>query len=354
MKLLDRYIRRTVVGNILVTLLVLLILVGFLTLMDELGDIGHGDYTTQDAFLYVLLILPRRAYEVFPMAVLLGSLIGLGGLANNSELIAMRSAGVSLARIIVSVLKSGLLVIFLVLLIGEVVAPNTEQYAERMRAEKISKQITMKSRYGFWARDGHSFVNIRKILPGSQLQDIYIYEFSEKRELEMATHAGFAQYQGDHWLLKEIDQTRFTKDGVVSQKLEQATWDSLLNPSLLDVVVVRPTMLPVWGLYRYIGFMHDNGQEAVTYEVAFWSKIISPLVTLIMVFLAVPFVFGVLRSVGIGQRIFAGALLGITFFLLNKVFGQMAIVYGLNPLFAAAVPGLIFLSFGIWFVRKIH
>ncbi len=354
MRLVDRYISKTVISGILLALVILLILVGFLTLMDELGDAGKGNYTTADAFFYVLLVLPRRAYEVFPMAVLLGSLIGLGSLANNSELTAIRAAGISLARIIFSVMKAGLVFMLAVVLVGEFIAPNTEQYAERMRAEKIAKQITLKSKYGFWARDKSSFVNIRKILPGSQLKDIYIYEFSEDRRLKVATHAGFAQYQKDHWLLKDIKQSRFTEKGVVSQHLDKATWESMLNPNLLDVVVVRPTMLPVWGLYRYISFMHENGQEATVYEVAFWSKIVTPLMTLVMVFLAVPFVFGTLRSVGIGQRVFAGSLLGLGFFILTKAFDHMAVVYSLNPLFAASVPGLIFLVAGFFFVRRIH
>ncbi|MES9877568.1 MAG: LPS export ABC transporter permease LptG [Candidatus Sedimenticola sp. PURPLELP] len=354
MRVLDRYIGRTVILSTLVALLVLLILVGFLTLMDELGDVGVGQYKTADAFFYVLLVLPRRAYEVFPMAVLLGSLVGLGSLASNSELVAIRAAGVSLARIILSVMKAGVAFMLVVVLVGEVIAPQTEQYAERMRAEKTTDQITLKSKYGFWARDKDSFVNIRKILPGSQLKDIYIYEYTPERKLDVATHARFAQYKDDHWLLRGIEQSRFSADGVETKKLEQATWESMLNPSLLDVVVVRPTMLPVWGLYQYIGFMHENGQEATTYEVAFWSKIVTPLMTLVMVFLAVPFVFGVMRSVSVGSRIFLGSLLGLSFFLLSKVFNHMAVVYELNPLFSASLPALVFLAIGVWFVRKIH
>lgn len=354
MKTLDRYIGRSVIVSIFVTLLILLILVGFVTLMDELGEVGKGNYQVADVFLYVLLVLPRRAYEVFPMAVLLGSLVGLGGLANNSELVAMRAAGVSLARIIGSVLKAGLVAMLVLILIGEVLAPNTEQYAQRMRASKLANQITLNSQYGFWARDGSSFVNIRKILPGSQLQDIYIYEYSPQQELKIATHADFAHYQDDHWLLKGITQTQFLEQGVRSLQIDEATWDSMLSPSILDVVVVRPSMLPIWGLYEYISFMNENGQEATIYEVAFWSKLISPLVTLVMVFLSVPFVFGALRSVGIGQRIFLGALLGLAFFLLNKVFGHMAVVYDLNPLVSAGLPGLLFLMAAIWFVRRVH
>ncbi|OOZ36803.1 LPS export ABC transporter permease LptG [Solemya velesiana gill symbiont] len=354
MKLQDRYIGRTVILSTVVALLVLLILVSFLTLMDELGDVGTGQYTTADAFYYVLLVMPRRAYEVFPMAVLLGILIGLGGLANSSELIAIRATGVSQARIVFSVMKAGVAFMLVVVVVGEVIAPNTEQYAERMRAEKTSDQITLKSKYGFWARDGDSFVNIRKILPGSQLKDIYIYEYTPDQKLEIATYARFAQYKDDHWLLRGIEQSHFTEQGVKSQKLEQATWESMLNPSLLDVVVVRPTMLPVWGLYQYIGFMRDNGQEATTYEVAFWSKIVTPLMALVMVFLSVPFVFGVMRSVSVGSRIFLGSLLGLSFFLLSKVFSHMAVVYELNPLFSASLPALVFLFIGFWFVRKIH
>lgn len=354
MRLLDRHIGSNVLLGITITLLILVVLVGFVTLMDELGDVGKGDYATADAFYYVLLNLPRRAYEVFPMAVLLGSLVGLGGLANHSELVAMRAAGVSLARIIISVLKAGILATLVVLVIGEAIAPNTEQYAERMRASKMSQQITLKSKYGFWARDGSSFVNIRQILPGSQLKDIYIYEFSPERQLQVSTHADFAQYQDGRWLLRGISQTRFLDGHVESRSMDQATWDSLLNPNILNVVVVRPTMLPVWGLYQYIDFMQRNGQEVVIYEVAFWSKVIMPLVTLVMVFLAVPFVFGVLRSVGIGQRIFAGSLMGLAFFLMNKVLGHMAVVFSLNPLFAAALPTLLFLGIGFWFVRRVH
>lgn len=354
MKILDRYIRRSILFSIFITLVILLTLIAFGSLVEELGDVGKGDYSTTDAFLYILLILPRRIYEIFPAAALLGSLVGLGGLATHSELTAIRSAGVSLGRIIFSVLKASLAAILLVLLVGEVIAPNTEKFAERLKAERISKQISLKSKYGFWARDGNSFVNIRKILPGLQLQDIYIYEFSPERKLIVATHADFARYEQNHWLLMGIKQSRFTGGGVVSKNIQQTTWESMLSPSVLDVVVVRPTMLTIEGLYRYIEFMHENGQEALRYEVAFWSKIVNPLIIMVMVFFAVPFVFGMLRTVTIGQQIFTGTILGFIFFLLNKMFGHLAVVYSMNPLFAAAFPGLLFLALGLWLARRVH
>ncbi len=354
MKQLDRYIGRSVILSTFFAVLVLLILVSFIELIAEMGDVGRGRYRVVDAFFYVLLIMPRRIYEVFPLGALLGSLIGLGGLASHSELMAMRVAGVSLTRIIVALLKAGLVMMLVVILVGELIAPYTEHYGETMRSTKISNKITLKSKYGFWARDGRAFVNIRQILPGARLKDIYIYEFSKGRELKVATYAAFAQYREDNWLLNDIQQSEFTQDGVVSRTIKAAEWDSMLDPSLLNIIVMSPKMLPVGGLYHYIKFLDENGQSAISYEVAFWSKMVMPLVTLVMVFLAVPFVFGVLRSVGIGQRIFAGSIIGIGFFLLNKVFGHMAVVYELNPLFAASFPGLLVLAVSLWFLRRVH
>ncbi len=354
MTILDRYIGRTVILNILLALAVLLTLIGFITLLDEVEEVGRGDYGAADAFLYVLLVLPRYAYDVFPVAVLLGSLIGLGGLASHSELIAMRAAGISLGRIVLSVLKAGLLAMLAVVFVGEVVAPESEQYAEHMRSQKIYQKITLQTRYGFWARDGNAYVNIRTILPDSRLQDIYIYEFSDQRELKLATHAAMARYEAGQWLLEDVRQSYFKDGGVTSRRLDKAAWSSIINPELLDVVVTRPSILPVWGLYQYIVFLQENGQDARLYEVAFWNKIVTPLITLVMVFMSVPFVFGVLRSVGIGQRVFVGTMLGMGFLLLNQVLGNMALVYGLNPLFAAVFPGLLFLVIAFLFVRRIH
>jgi len=354
MRLLELYIGKTVITNILFVLIVLLILVSFGTLVHDLGKVGEGDYKTQDVFLYVLLIIPRRTYEIFPVAVLLGSLIGLGGLANNSELMAMRAAGISLRTIIFAALKAGLLMMLIIVVIGEFIAPNTEQYAETMRASKISGQVTMNTEHGFWSKDRNSFVNIRKILPGARLQDIYIYEFSEDQRLKIATFASFAQYRDDHWLLNNIRQTEITSEGVISREIDKAAWESMLDPGILSVIVVRPTMLPARGLFRYISFLHDNGQTAIPFEVAFWTKVISPAMTLVMVFLSVPFVFGSLRSVGVGQRVFAGSIIGTVFFLLSKILSHMAVVYELNPLFAASFPAFVMLGLAFWLFRRVY
>ncbi|MBU0501410.1 MAG: LPS export ABC transporter permease LptG [Gammaproteobacteria bacterium] len=354
MTVLDRYLGRQLLFGTLISLVNLLTLLGVMMLFDELGDVGKGRYTTGYAFLFVMMSLPRYAYELFPITALLGSLAGLGALANNSELTAMRAAGISMGRIVMSMMRTGLIMMAAAFVLGEVIAPPAEEYAQQMRSDLISQQITLRSRYGFWARDGHSFINIRKILPGTTLEDVVIYEFDEQGNLKLATHADFAQYQGDKWQLSGIRQTLFSEGRTEVKILEKSSWSSLLNPDLLKVVVVKPHMLPVWGLYRYIRFMRDNGQDANQYEVAFWGKILSPLVTLAMLFLSAPFLFGSMRTVGIGQRIFVGSLMGVVFFLVNKAISYMAVVYSLNALFAAAFPGLVVMALAFWSMRRVH
>lgn len=353
MRLIDRYLAMTVIRATLMTLLVLLVLLVFFGFIDEMDEVGRGDYRTFDAFLVALASAPRLSFEIFPVAALIGSLLGLGGMANHGELVAMRAAGVSLRHIVFAMLQAGFALMLVVAINGELLAPRTEAWAEQLRAEKQNRQVTFRTRYGFWARDGEAFVNIRGILPGNRLEDIFIYEFDEQRRLRLATHARYAEYQQTLWVMKEISQSRVGDSGITTRRLEQATWDSLIEPNLLSVVVVKPTMLPIWGLYRYIRFMTDNGQSATGYQVALWTKVATPLATLVMLIMAVPFVLGSLRSVGIGQRIFAGILLGSLFFLLSRGFSSAALVYDLNPMLMSLAPGLLFLVGGLVAYRRL-
>ncbi|MES9941406.1 MAG: LPS export ABC transporter permease LptG [Candidatus Thiodiazotropha sp. 6PLUC2] len=350
--ILDRYIGRAVLTGILAVLLLLLVLIGFFEVVAELEDVEHG-YTTGMAYTYVFLGLPRYSYELFPVATLLGSLIGLGILANNSELMAMRAAGVSIPRIVLSVLKAGLLVLCAVVWLGEYLAPQAEQQAQRMKMEALSDQISLKTRYGFWSRDGNTYINIRQVLPDAQLADLSLYEYDDQAQLQRAVYAERASYELDGWVLQGVSMSTFSEKRVEISQQETLAWQTQLEPSSLDVLTVKPHMLAAWDLWRYIDYLRNNGQASVSYEVAFWGKLAAPLVTLVMLFLSIPFVFGSLRSAGVGQRIFVGAMLGIIFYLLNRAFSYMAVVYSMDALFAAAFPLLLFLALAAWMFRRI-
>lgn len=350
--ILDRYIGRAVLTAILGVLLLLLVLIGFFEVVAELEDVELG-YTTGMAYTYVLLGLPRYSYELFPVATLLGSLIGLGMLAGNSELMAMRAAGVSIARIVIAVLKAGLLVLIAVVLIGEYLAPLAEQQAQRLKVEGLSGQISLKTRYGFWSRDGNTFINIRQVLPDAQLADLSLYEYDGQARLQRVIFAKRAVYRSDAWVLQGVSMSSFEDERIQVSKRDELAWQTRLEPSSLDVLRVKPHMLAAWDLWRYIDYLRSNGQASSSYEVAFWGKLAAPLVALVMLILSIPFVFGSLRSVGVGQRIFVGTMLGIVFYLLNRAFSYMAVVYSFDALFATALPLLLFFGLAMWLFRQV-
>lgn len=352
--LFDRYVASTMFKATAMTLVVLVILLIFFGLIDEMDDVGKGDYGMADAFLVAVLSAPRYVFEVFPVAALIGSLIGLGAMAAHGELIAMRGSGYSLHQIVMAVMKAGAVMMLLVFLFGELVAPPSEQWGEQHRTEKIEGKVTLKTRYGFWARDGRAFVNIRSILPGGRLEDIYVYEFDDEKRLTLSTYAKRAEHQGDHWLMFQIDQSEVSVDGVSQRTLERARWESLLDPGLLSAIVIQPTMLPIDELYSYIRVMRDNNQSATEYEVAFWVKLATPLATLVMLFITVPFVLGHQRSVSMGQRIFLGVALGMAFYMLNRGMSYVAVVYDFNPVVSAMIPAAAFLMIGLAMFRGTH
>ena len=354
MKIIERYIGRTIALGILMSLAVILGLLVLFTFIDELDDVGNGQYGVLHAFAYALLSIPRFVFEAFPASALIGSLVGLGGLASHSELTAMRAAGVSVRHILFAILKAGLPMMAAVIVLGEWVAPPVQDYANKMRMIAQHDQVTLRSRYGFWARDGSAFINIRQILPGQGLRDLYLYEFDGNRELRLVTHAERADFRKGAWTLRNLRQAALSPDGVQVRAVEQARWDSLLSPSLLKAVVADPSLLSAWSLYHYLEFMQQNGLSVPAYEVAFWSKVVAPVATLVMLFLGVPFVFGSLRTVGVGQRVFVGVLVGTLFFMLNRGLAYVAVVYDFNPLAAATLPALLFMVAGALFLRRVR
>jgi len=354
---LDRYIARSVASAIFLVLLVLVSLFLFFTFIEEARDIGEGNYHTWDAIQFVFLLSPKRIYELFPMAVLLGSLIGLGALANNSELTVMRAAGVSIQQIIWSVLKLGLILIIPLIILGETLAPYSEQYAHHMRSAAKSDQISARTKHGFWAREGDSFIHIKTVAPGGELEDISVYGFDDHKHLTHLGHAEQLTYRQDHWLVSNYAQTRFS-DSLIAPKLSRyhsnhTVWRSLLNPQLLSILTLKSERLSGIELFQYVRYLKTNELESTTYELALWQKIFYPLVTAIMIFLAVPFVFGSMRTVSVGQRVLIGAFLGILFHIINQASGHTALVYGVSPFISALLPIICFFILGLFLMRRV-
>jgi lipopolysaccharide export system permease protein len=353
MKILDRYIGRTVSAAILTAVVVLIGIFSFFSFVEELEEIGRGRYGPLQALAYVALSAPQLAYELFPIAALIGALTGLSLLAAGAELTVMRAAGVSLARTVLSVMKSGFVVMVIALLIGEFVAPPAEQLAQTRRSVALSDQITLKTRDGFWARDGNSYINIRRVLPGDRIEDIYIYEFDDGDRLQVSTRAGRAYYRDGEWRLEDIVQTDLRGDQLERRQIRQASWESLLRPELVNVVVTTPSSLSIAELVDYIEYLEANGQNTQRYRQALWIKLIYPVATAVMVFLAVPIVLGAARPAAVAQRVVIGCVIGLAFHVLNKASGALGLVFDIAPAVSATAPTIAIFAVALVLMRRV-
>lgn len=339
--ILDRYIIRTVVAG---TLVVLLILVGLGTFFDFLGEvdrIGTGEYGAMEAIQHVLSSMPLMAWEMFPIAALLGTLLALGGLAAHGELVAMRASGRSLVGIARAGVLGGALLAVLSVLLGDVIAPPAEQYAQAQRALAQHERLTIAGGQGVWARDGRQYVNVRQLSDGRRIDGIFIYEFGPDDRLERSVQAAAARYEAGEWLLESVEETHFTQAGTRVTRHAEWPWNTQLSPDLLSLFVVDPDSLDIAGLWHYIDYLERNGLDARRYQFAFWSKIVTPVSIMVMILLALPFVAGPQRSAGTGTRLLIGMLIGTGFFMVNQVLGFSGEVFELNPMFVAWLPTVV-------------
>ena len=354
MKIINRYIGKNIIVSVTIVMCVLLSLFAFFQFLDELKDVGKGRYDTGKAFMFVLMTLPTLIYQLLPITVLLGCTIGLGMLAGNSELTAIRSAGVSLEHIIKSVFKVGLTIILLGVLMGEWLAPKSEHSAQTMRSVAQSSNLSLRGSQGLWAKDGAQYINVRKILPGKRLSDIYVYEVDHQHHVTHVFRAERAVYRKGNWVLENVSHSYLVKGNVIAHHEDEHVWETGLSPELLNVVTVKPNTLSVWGLYQYIDYLESNGLSADQYKQSMWSKLMLPVVAGIMILLSVSFVFGPLRSVSIAHRILTGALVGIGYHLFSQMFSYLGLVLKLNPAFTALMPTLLAMLLAVILIRRVY
>lgn len=354
MKIIDRYLAVTIINT---TLLVLVMLVGltiFINLIKEISDIGTGTYGLLGALEYVMLDLPQTAYSFFPMAALIGAMLGLSLLAHHSELIVFRASGISTARISWAVMKGAIILLIAATLLGEWLAPLAEHSAENRKALLTSSGQTLITGRGIWIRDGQNILNIQTVIGTNHIQGINRYVFDDQRNLVRAIHADSGFYHQGQWIMQNVATSFISPTAVHSERVKTANWHLSLDPKLLKISVADPDEMSLFQLYDYIHYLNINNLNSATYALSFWQRILQPLATLVMVWLAIPFVFGSLRSMTMGLRIVLGIIAGFSFFILNKFFGPFSIVYQWPPLLAALLPILLFALAAYLLQRRIH
>ncbi|MCY7296693.1 LPS export ABC transporter permease LptG [Alteromonas sp. a30] len=349
--LIEMYLARTLLSTTLLSLSVLIGLSGLIKFIDQLRYVGRGSYDMTVAAVYVLLSLPREIELFFPMATLLGGLIGMGMLASTSELTVMQASGMSRLQIISAAMKSALLMVLFVMALGEWVAPITETKAKEIRAQAISGGNLFASDRLTWAKDGDKFVSIGEVVNRDELRDITIYHFSDELTLRHITTAQSARFVGEQWQLKDVSNTSIGEQ-VGYSKNGAAQWPSTLTPDKLGVAIVKPEALSIVGLFEYIQYLKNNSQDSGRYQLALWRKILQPISVGVMLLLALSFIFGPLRSVTTGARVIMGVLTGFGFFIVNEVFGPLSMVYNLPPAIGAVAPSLLIAFIAVQMLKR--
>src|SRR5690554_7336349 len=342
---------RNVGGAMLLVMLVVLSLDLIFAFVAELDD-TRNNYQILDALWFVALTLPRRVYDYLPLGAFMGCLIGLGGMASSSELTVIRAAGVSIKRVVWSAMKPALVIVLAGVLIGEYLAPPAERAAQSHKAVALGAGQSVASAHGVWHREGNTFMHLNAVQPNGVLHGVSLFRFGDDRKLEVSSFAERAIFQGDHWLLEKVVSTRIEDDRTLRNEHAALRWETGLSPEVLSVLIVKPENLSMSGLYTYATYLGEQGLTAARYWLAFWKKALMPLGTAVMVLVAISFIFGPLRSVTMGFRVFTGLLVGLLFKYMQDLLGPMSMVYGFNPLVAVLAPILVNALVGAVLMRR--
>lgn len=359
--MLGRYLRREILTAVVFVLVCFLALFAFFDFIKELEEVGRGGYKLQHALLYVTLALPSHAYELMPIAALIGTIYSLAQFASRSEFTAMRAAGLGRTRALRHIGAIGLILAVLTFVAGEVVTPPAEKLAQRIRLSALGASVANQFRSGLWIKDTVKdadgqiqrtrFVNIQEILPDTSIRGVKVIEFDSAVRLRELLTSASGQFQGaEGWRLGGVQITDFTTTRAAEQlmslkasqrSLQSFSWQSELNPNILGVLMVVPSRMAVWDLSQYVDHLRDNQQRADRYEIALWSKLIYPLATIVMMFLALPFAYLQVRAGSIGYKVFSGIMLGIAFHFLNGLFSHLGLLNTWPAWFSASVPSLL-------------
>ena len=351
--ILYQYILRTIVSNTILVLFVLLSLAGFFEFIAELED-TQANYQTPQAVLYTFLRLPNLAFELLPIAVLIGSLLGLGALASNSEIIVMRSAGLSMSELSSMAAFSGGVMLIFAGLLGEFIGPPLDFYARDMRIE--ARYSNDKNQFGneAWVKDGSAYLHLERVNSEFEFGNLHVYKFYNDQLESIAVAENSGIDENDDWILENIRETRFQRNGVQVIESQISIENFEINSSLLGSSLAKPLSLSAREMLSYIDYLKRNNLDATKYETEFWYRVSRTATIIIMPVLALAFVFGSLRSSGAGGRLMIGIIIGLAYYLASETLANSGQVFNLNPIFVTWLPSVTLMAITVFLLSRIR
>lgn len=355
MNLIARYIFKKCLFNTLVMLLSFVMLFALFSIIGQLNEIGKGDYTLGAMLYYTLLQMPNFLYLLMPLGILIGVMISMLGLVTFSEFAIIRTSGVSLRSIMVILLVFGFIFGVITFLLGELVAPLANNYAQFYKKSKTHEVVSTQLSSGVWSKDGdNTFVDIHQILPDSSIIGVSVMKFDSDLKLIQTIEAerGEFDYKRTVWTLKNALVKDYTKTNITNISYPEYTWKSTIEPKYFSVLIITPEDMSAFGLLRYMQHLSRNHQNIRRYEIAFWGKLLYPIACITMSLIALAFIPNNRRSVNLGTKLFTGILIGVSFFFSTRLIGFMALIFHWNPIISAFTPTLVLLTAGWYFVLR--
>jgi lipopolysaccharide export system permease protein len=353
MKTLRRLIYGEVISSIGFVTLGFLSLFFFFDFVEEVQSVGRHaatGYRLIHALSYVALMVPSHLYELMPIAVLIGTIFVMSRLAQSSEYTILRTSGLDPWRALKMLLVLGLGFVAFTFVVGDYVSPATDRAAQLLKA-RYTGRITL-GQTGAWLKERQAYaqfaVNVNELTADGNLRGVRIFEFDNRGLLISTMVAETATMkEEDAWQLQQVQRTEFPVNGASGAQIERSQieslrWPNQLSSEMVSTALLKPERMGTVDLFQYIQHLQNNAQTAQRYEIEFWKKVFYPLSCLVMVVLALPFAYLHFRSGGIAAYVFGGVMAGISFFLLNNVFGYMGNLQNWQPWLTAALPGLIY------------
>jgi lipopolysaccharide export system permease protein len=352
MKIKDRYIANTLLTYSIVVLLVWLSIYSFFNFLAELNNVGKVNYTILEAFKYIILQLPEVAYEQVSPVILLGCILGMGHLAATGQLIILRASGISILKITLLTLKNAIIFLILITMIGELIAPTLTSYAENERSNALGQNSLSNSQGGFWIRDGDNFINVKDNINGSIFNDITVIEVNnESNKIKRVVESKSAIFDGqninmDSTNIFSINSANLFDDIALKERnlyKKKVTFDQ----DLIDSLEKEPKNLTTFTILKQIQFLTDNKLRAEVFEVELYKRLVKPITLVAMILLAMMFIFGSTRDATLGRKIFFGVAIGLSFELISRIGGALALSFDISPLLSTFVPAIAIMIIAI-------
>ena len=338
------YLLKRFLHGLFISLVVLISIEIFFSFTAELKYLDEGDYDLMSIVEYIILSIPRSIQIMFPYAVLIGTLLSLGSMASDMEFVAMQSAGMSVKKIIYIVLFQVFIISSLFYIITDFTVPRFSSIAEKERNLALKRQ-TIYQKNGIWFKNGNSFIKINEIYPDNSIRGITVYDY-DNNELSFVRYIQSAKFLEDKWELVDVLSIDLTKKPISKSRKSREISDNLIDINLLSIKTDKSYSLRLKDVKKNIEYLSVNNLDASIQKKIYWDKLLKPISTVIMLFLAMPFIFGRMRATNASKRIVIGLFIGISFFIASSILPNLGILIGLNPFINAILPLIIFLYLG--------